>query len=139
MIKANHDAVLGGTASPLATAAVLGGQEKYLAKLFDLFNAECQRRNKTHVLLKLSADVSLVGQNRRQPLDDLKVKVRHVLNVEHRGLTAYWILTGYLKHKGSLFLPHEATYAPATACSKELKSIAYQALILKAREVGEAL
>lgn len=117
-------AVLGGTSSPLTGAMVLGGHGKYLALLFDWFNAEAKLRLHLYYLLEVSPSpsIELIGWLPRAPLDDLRVKVCSEF-------------AGYLKHKGSLFLPCEASYDPAR-CEKELRGIAYQALFQKARELG---
>jgi hypothetical protein len=130
------DAVLGGN-NPLATAAVLGGQGKYLARLFDLFNAEAKLCNGTHYRLAIAEDVALLGKLRRSPLNDLKIKALKESHMIYDGkpLThTYWEFAGYLKHDGALFLPATATYDPGR-CEKELRGIAYQALIQKGREV----
>jgi hypothetical protein len=131
----NNDAVLGGNASPLTTAAVLGGQGKYLAKLFDCFNSEAKLCNEQYYRLELNHEVALVRKIRRDPLADLKVKVLQVnhlvLEPEGRPYTStFWLFAGYLKHDGALFIPATATYDPA-GCEKQLRAKAYQALITK--------
>jgi hypothetical protein len=133
------DAVLGGN-NPLTTSAVLGGQEKYLARLFDLFNAEAKLCNVDYYRLAISEEVALVGRVRRSPLEDLKIKALKKQSLIHEGkpyIHTFWEFAGYLKHGGSLFTPATASYDPAK-CDRELRAIAYQALIKKAREVGGA-
>lgn len=131
------DAVLGGN-SPLTTAAVLGGQGVYLARLFDLFNSEAKQCNSSYLQLKFSAElngrfeeIALIGKLKRYPLDTLKIKVRQSLPTQ-KGMFRYWELAGYLAHSGSLFTPATASYNPVE-CEKEVRSIAYQALLQKAK------
>jgi len=130
----NGDVVMGGD-KPLSTAAVLGGQEKYLARLFDLFNSEAKQCNQSHLRLELTEGVVILGQVKRQPLDKLKIKVKQTVAGYKGQPYSYWEFAGYLKHGGSLFTPTTATYDPAR-CEKELRGIAYQALLAKAREMG---
>jgi len=131
----NADAVLGGNKA-IATAAVLGGHEKYLAQLFDLFNAEAKLCNGEFYRLVIFEDVALIGKLRRSPFGDLKVKVLKKENLVYEGrpyIRSYWDFAGYLKHGGALFVPTTASYDHAR-CDKELRAIAYQALIQKARK-----
>ena len=132
------DVVLGSeNPNPLSTAVVLGGQDVYLARLFELFNSEAKRPNADYYQLSISKDVALIGKVRRSPFEDLKVKVRQEYVWNDQGISyarTTWVFAGYLKHKGTIFLPHEATYEPAH-CEKELRGVAYQTLLAKAREI----
>jgi len=125
----NGDVVMGGN-NPLSTAAVLGGQEKYLVKLFDLFNAEARQRNQSYLRLELTEGVVILGQVKRQPLDKLKIKVKQTVPGYKGQPYTYWEFAGYLTHGGALFTPATASYDPAK-CDKELRTIAYRALLAK--------
>lgn len=132
---AEYDVVLGGNnpgeiiSDAIASAAVLGGQGKYLALLFDWFNSEANQCNQKYFRLKLGENVALVGQIDRQPIDDLKIKVKY------KAPRFDWQFAGWLKHGGVLFTPVTATYEHGH-CIREVRGIAYQALIQKAWELG---
>jgi len=133
----NGDLVMGGK-NPLSTAAVLGGQEKYLARLFDLFNTEA-KCDLNFCSLAISAEVELWRWVKASPLDDLSIKAlnRKSFDIDDGTTYAYtfWDFAGRLKHGGALFTPATATYDPMR-CEKKLRGIAYQALLAKAREMG---
>lgn len=114
-----YDVVLGsGLNSTITTAAVLGGHEKILGKLFGRFNSEAGLCNKDYLHLPLSPRVRLIRKKNADPLADIKIKVLH---------NDFWYFAGYLKHRGSLF-GNEAFYDPAR-CESHLRVVAYPALI----------
>jgi hypothetical protein len=138
----NNDAVLGGNASPLTTAAVLGGQGKYLGRLFELFDKNAKRCNgawlRWVVFDNGEADnrvaIALVRHHKKQWEDDLYVKCLHL----HHAPTILppinmWNHVGRLKHKGLLF-GNEAEFFPIVP-NPSIENwncvIAYQALITK--------
>jgi hypothetical protein len=118
------DAVLGGNNSnpDISFAAVLGGDDSRFVKLFDKFNNSAKRCNKSHLRLEIAPIVVLVGKIKRQPYDDLKIKV-----LEKEGVIEYWVFAGYLKHNGTLFEKMGATYEPAK-CEKGLRQTVISAL-----------
>jgi hypothetical protein len=129
---AEGDAVLGGE-NPLSTAAVLGGQDKYLlAQIFDLFNATAKKLRQKHFFwMPITESVVVTGDLRRSPLDDLAIRVQQY---DPETNSYWWQFAGYLKHHGALYLPHEASYDPAR-CHKVLRTVARQALIERAKKM----
>lgn len=132
----HDDIVLGGN-NPLATAAVLGGQDRDLAKLFNWFNSKTKHCGGEYTRLFISQNVAVIGRLRPSLWSDLIVKVLQQHYETHEGelhLRNTWEFGGYIKHNGILFLPATARYDPAD-CKKELRAIAYADLLKVAKSL----
>lgn len=137
------DAILGGSpTSPLNTAAVLGGQSKYLGRLFELFNENAKLCN-GHWLRWVLFDngvaddrvaIALVRNHQRVWEADISVKYFHLYRESETSTPAFlWTNIGFLKHKGLLF-GNEAEFVADKLALPWKSAIAYQVLIAKGKE-----